>query len=164
MQFTSSGSRIRRWLGVLAAALLPVLLHAQAQATTGVIRGLVTDETSKPVAAAQVTLRNLETNVTRTLRTSDRGIYVAPLLPLGRYEVSVRAIGFAAVIRRDLVLRVGQALDIPFTVSRQAVELAGVKVSDRQTGAVTPRDPMQPPRFPRTSSSRCRTTVATSWH
>ena len=137
MHFLSSKTRTCLALGALvAAAVLPQRVDAQAQATTGVIRGLVTDEANAPLAAAIVTLRNQETNVTRTVRTSDRGIYVAPLLPLGRYEVSVRAIGFAANSRKDLVLRVGQALDIPFKVSRQAVELAGVKVSDRQTAAV----------------------------
>ena len=132
-------SKMRSWLtlgALVAAAALPQRAAAQAQATTGVIRGLVTDEANAPLAAAIVTLRNQETNITRTVRTSDRGIYVAPLLPLGRYEVSVRAIGFAASTRKDLVLRVGQALDIPFKVSRQAVELVGVKVSDRQAAAV----------------------------
>ena len=134
-----SGTKLRTWLplGAFAVLLLaPLRMQAQAQATTGVIRGLVTDEANAPLAAAQVTLRNQETNVTRTVRTSDRGIYAAPLLPLGRYEVSVRAIGFAATARRDVVLRVGQALDISFKVSRQAVELAAVKVSDRQAAAV----------------------------
>jgi hypothetical protein len=136
---SSSRSIPRSLLAIGAAvflALAPSTLSAQAQATTGVIRGLVTDEANAPVAGAQVTLRNQETNVTRTVRTSDRGIYAAPLLPLGRYEVSIRAIGYAAVARRDLVLRVGQALDISFRVTRQAVELAAVKVSDRATTPV----------------------------
>ena len=137
MHFSGKNTRVWLALGAIAAiATAPLRVSAQAQATTGVIRGRVTDDANAPVAAAQITLRNLETNVTRTVRTSDRGIYAAPLLPLGRYEVSVRAIGFAATSRRDLVLRVGQALDISFKVSRQAVELAAVKVSDRQAGAV----------------------------
>ncbi len=130
----------RQLLTLVAAALfatLPAQLRAQSQATTGVIRGLVTDDANVPVAGAQVTLRNQETNVTRVVRTSDRGIYAAPLLPLGRYEVSVRAIGFAAVSRGDLVLRVGQALDLPFRVTRQAVALAAVKVSDRASTTVS---------------------------
>ena len=118
-------------LALLSLLLLPRVASAQAQATTGVIRGLVTDEKNAPVAGALITLRNQETNVTRTVRTSDRGIYAAPLLPLGRYEVSVRAIGFAASSRRDIALRVGQSLDIPFRVSRQAVELAAVRVDER---------------------------------
>jgi Carboxypeptidase regulatory-like domain/TonB dependent receptor/TonB-dependent Receptor Plug Domain len=121
---------------LLCFVAAPVRLAAQAQATTGVIRGLVSDDAKAPIPGALVTLRNQETNVTRNVRTSERGIYAAPLLPLGRYEVSVRAIGFAAVSRRDLVLRVGQALDVPFVVSRQAVALAGVTVSDRATSAV----------------------------
>ncbi len=120
-------------------AALPSRISAQAQATTGVIRGLVTDESKAPVVGAQVTMRNLETNITRTVRTSERGIYAAPLLTLGRYEVSVRAIGFAAAVRRDLTLRVGQTLDVPVTVSRQAVELAQVKVSDRAATINTTR-------------------------
>ncbi len=123
-------------LAGLFVCVAPAQLIAQAQATTGVIRGRVTDEKAAVVVGAQVTLRNVETNVTRTVRTSDRGIYAAPLLPLGRYEVSVRAIGFAAATRKDLVLRVGQALDIPFIVTRQAVELAAVKVSDRAGAAI----------------------------
>ena len=129
--------RLLSALILLATAVaVPSAVRAQAQATTGVIRGLVTDDTNAPVAGAQVTLRNQETNVTRTVRTSDRGVYAAPLLPLGRYEVTVRAIGFASVSRRDLALRVGQALDIPFRVSRQAVELAAVRVNDRATTPV----------------------------
>jgi len=137
MKFLSLWARaVLAALTISIVAGVPASLSAQAQATTGVIRGVVTDSANAPVAGALVTLRNQETNVTRTIRTSDRGIYAAPLLPLGRYEVTVRAIGFAAASRRDLVLRVGQALDIPFRVSRQAVELAGVRVSDRAGTAV----------------------------
>ena len=56
-----------------ATALLvavPVALHAQVQATTGIIRGLVLDEAGAPVVDAVVTMRNAETNVSRTVRTS----------------------------------------------------------------------------------------------
>ncbi|HYW49901.1 MAG TPA: TonB-dependent receptor [Gemmatimonadaceae bacterium] len=133
----SMSGRLLASLVALSLLLLPRLAQGQAQATTGVIRGLVTDDRSAPLAGALVTLRNQETNVTRSVRTSDRGVYAAPLLPLGRYEVTVRAIGFAAASRRDLVLRVGQALDIPFRVSRQAVELAAVRVNDRANAAVS---------------------------
>ena len=134
--FRLTSGRLLASLALFVLLLLPRVGEAQSQATTGVIRGLVSDEASAPVAGAIITLRNQETNVTRTVRTSDRGVYAAPLLPLGRYEVSARAIGFAAVTRRDIVLRVGQALDIPFRVSRQAVELAAVRVSDRAGAAV----------------------------
>ncbi len=123
-------------LAVAVALAVPAALHAQAQATTGVIRGTVVDEKAAPVAGALITLRNQETNTSRSVRTSDRGIYAAPLLPLGRYEITVKAIGFAQAGRRDLVLRVGQSLDIPFVLTRQAVALAAVTVSDRAAAPV----------------------------
>jgi hypothetical protein len=126
-------------IACIAGAAAPTArLHAQAQATTGVIRGTVTDETRAPVADAPVTLRNQETNVARTLRTSDRGLYVATLLPLGRYEVTVRAIGFEPTTRRDVVVRLGQVVEVPLTLSRQATQLAAVQVSARGATPVNP--------------------------
>jgi hypothetical protein len=52
------------------ALCLPQRLQAQAQATTGVIRGVVTDSANAPVAGALVTMRNLETNISRAVRTA----------------------------------------------------------------------------------------------
>ncbi len=43
------------------------------------------DSSGTPVAAV-VSLRNTETNFRRSVQASDRGIYVATLLPLGTYE------------------------------------------------------------------------------
>jgi hypothetical protein len=114
---------------MMLLAALPLLAHAQGQATTGIIRGRVLDDANAPVVGAAVTLRNVETNLTRQARTGDRGIFTAPLLPLGRYEVSVRAIGFEVVTRRDIVLRLGQIIDLPFTISRRATQLAAVNVN-----------------------------------
>ena len=117
--------------GAAAAGVAPAALHAQAQATTGIVRGTVVERGGAPVGGAVVTLRNLETNVTRTVRTSDRGLYVGTLLPLGRYEVSVRALGYGAAARRDVVVRLGQVVEVPFALEKVAAELAAVQVTDR---------------------------------
>ena len=111
-------------------------LHAQAQATTGVVRGTVTDSAGAPVADAAVTLRQLETNFTRTLRTSPTGLYVATLLPLGSYEISVRAIGFEPGARSGVPVRVGQVVEQSFRINRRVTELTAVRVSDRASTAV----------------------------
>ena len=42
----------------LTLAALPGRLLAQAQATTGVVRGTVTDSTGQPISGATVTLRH----------------------------------------------------------------------------------------------------------
>ena len=72
--------------------VVPAALHAQAQATTGVIRGTVTDSTGQPLSGAIVTLRNRETNAERTLNTNASGTYVATLLRVGSYDVGARAL------------------------------------------------------------------------
>ena len=106
-------------------------LAAQSQATTGVIRGVVTDSAGEVIPLATVTLRNLETNFQRSLTASDRGVYVATLLPLGTYEVGARRIGYRPALQRGFVLRVGQTLDVPVVLARQASELATVAVTGR---------------------------------
>ena len=125
-----------RMLVALVVALLAAVGHpraasAQSQATTGVIRGAAAQSDGAPIANAVVTLRNQETNVTRTLRTSDRGLFVATLLPLGRYDVTVRAVGFDAVSRSDIVVRVGQVVESSFALVRRVTALAAVNVTDK---------------------------------
>ena len=116
-------------LATAATLLRPAPLAAQSQATTGVIRGVVTDSAGEPIALATVTLRNLETNYLRTLTASERGVYVAPLLPLGNYEVGARRIGYRPALRRGFVLRVGQTIEAPIALARQANELAAIAVT-----------------------------------
>ena len=116
---------------LLALTVPATRLAAQAQATTGVIRGTVTEIAGGPIAGATVTLRHVETNITRTLRTMDRGVYVATLLPLGSYEVSVRALGYDAQAKKGIVLRLGQVVEQPFALAKRATELSAVQVTDR---------------------------------
>src|SRR2546427_348410 len=74
---------------LLAAVLLAfplARLSAQAQATTGVIRGVVLDPNGAPVSGAQVVLHETQTNFQRTLATDAGGNFAASLLPLGIYD------------------------------------------------------------------------------
>jgi hypothetical protein len=65
-----------------------------AQGTTGQISGTVTDPNGAVVQGASVTVSNQETGLSRTITTSDDGIYSFQLLPPGRYKVEVTASGF----------------------------------------------------------------------
>src|SRR5688572_25871789 len=115
-------------LAALVVLMFPSLLAAQSQATTGVIRGISTDSTGAPLAAL-VTLRNVETNFTRTVQASERGVFVATLLPLGTYELTARAIGYAPATRRDLKLNVGQTIDVPIVLARSVTQMGAVTVT-----------------------------------
>ena len=67
-----------RLLFVFVAALAP----AWAQVTAS-ISGKVEDATGNPVSGAVITARSLDTGVTRTATTDDRGSFRILALPLG---------------------------------------------------------------------------------
>ena len=88
-------------LALLTSLVLPLSLPpsaaAQSQATTGIIRGVVADPRGAAVANAQVVLHETQTTFTRTLATDPAGNFTGTLLPLGIYDVTARAVGFAEV-------------------------------------------------------------------
>lgn len=118
----------RRLAVPLAAALLtfasaPDEVAAQAQASSGVIRGVVRDDAGAALAGAQVTIRNLETNAERVISTNASGTYVAPLLRIGTYDVAFRLVGYAPVARKGIVLRLGETSQIDAVLKKSAVQL-----------------------------------------
>ncbi len=78
---------------------------------------------------ASITIKNVDTGIERKLDTNDAGNYVATFLQPGHYEVDVTKAGFAGVLRKDLVLQVGQtlALDLSMTVksAQETVTVTG---------------------------------------
>jgi Carboxypeptidase regulatory-like domain len=120
-----------RWLRLPTRSLLlgswllvlPTALWGQAQATTGVIRGTVTDSAGQPLAGATVTLRNRETNADRTLNTNASGVYVATLLRVGSYDIGARALGFRESRRDSVAVRLGETVERNFALAPQIVQL-----------------------------------------
>src|SRR6266568_5199772 len=111
----------------LVLACCPTSLAAQAQATTGVIRGTVSDPSGNVVVGALVTLTDIQTRFQRTVTTNEKGVFVAPLLPLGTYEVRARAVGLGERRQTGIVLRVGETVDLALKL--EPVELAAVTVT-----------------------------------
>jgi len=132
---------------VVSAALVlfasPAPLGAQGQATTGIIRGVVTDPNGAPVANASVILHEAHTNFTRTLTTDAGGNFTGTLLPLGTYDVTARSVGYAEVKRTGISLGVGEtvALRLPLaavTLAAVTVEATQPVVDVTQSAAATP--------------------------
>ena len=96
------------------------LLFGQGQAVSARLSGTVIDPASAGIPGANVTLSNSETGFKRQFATSELGQYSFPLVPPGRYELRVEKTGFDALIRRNIVLEVGQdsTLDVSLTVGR----------------------------------------------
>lgn len=79
---------------VVLAVLLLASVGAEAQTFRGTILGTVTDSSGAAIAGATVTIKNIDTGLTRTVTTADDGSYSAPELPIGNYNVSVEKNGF----------------------------------------------------------------------
>src|SRR2546430_16963400 len=86
------------------------------QSTTGTIQGLVVDQQKALVPGVTVTVRNLETNATRTGISNDEGRYRVPNLPVGTYEVRAELGGFAKYVQSGVTLSLNQAAVVDVTL------------------------------------------------
>src|SRR5438477_13072577 len=111
----SSFARMVEGLGITLLVVLAITTVAtsQTQITTGTIQGTVTDANGAIVPGASVEIKNLDTNLTRTLTTDEGGRFVALALPPGPYSLTVTKQGFATAVAEKLDLTVVQALNLP---------------------------------------------------
>src|ERR1700719_2204397 len=86
------------FITILAIIIFISTLSAAAQQAGGTILGVVTDPTSGGVSGGTVTIKNSGTGVERTVQTNGDGLYAAPNLIPGTYEVSIAAAGFTSAV------------------------------------------------------------------
>ena len=106
------------WAGVV---MLVWALAGFGQVTTGTILGEVSDSSGALVPGAKVTIRNVDTGISRTATTDAAGRYRIPQLGPGNYEVTGEAVGFQAMVRRGIELTVGQQVTLNFSLQVGAV-------------------------------------------
>ena len=87
-----SKGRFRCLVELVCIALF--LAAAAWGAVAGSISGTVTDPSGSVVARAEITVQETTTGLTYNTQTDARGFYTLPVLPVGRYELSVQAPGF----------------------------------------------------------------------
>src|SRR5712692_8522041 len=97
-----------RYVPVLVIGVILGGVVASAQVSTGTISGVVQDQTGAVIAGAMVTVRNVDTGAVRTLTSDAGGRYIAPVLPVGNYQVQGQQSGFQTEIRSGITLTVGR--------------------------------------------------------
>src|SRR5437867_10715776 len=103
--------RLTRWLTTVTLWLVfATLIAAQSQITTGVIDATVVDSSGAVLPGVDVEIRNVDTNLTRTLVTDRDGRFVALQLPPGRYTVTLKLTGFATVVQENVLVTVGETV------------------------------------------------------
>ena len=132
-----------------AASLLAPAAYAQS--TSAALSGTVADPSGSVVADATIVLRNTDTSVEQTARTSGSGTFsIVNILP-GSYSVRATKPGFSAVEQTDLVLQVNQTATLNFTLpvgnEQQTVtvtsEVSTVESSTAELGTVISQRPVQ---------------------
>ena len=109
---------------ILTQALVWVMFlgtMALAQVTTGTISGTVGDSTGAVIPGASITVRNVETGITREATTDAAGRYRIPQLGLGSYEITAGSAGFQTGVRSGVTLTVGREATVDFTLQVGAV-------------------------------------------
>jgi hypothetical protein len=80
------------------------------------LEGLITDPSGAVIPQAQVTLENNASGQVRHSQTNQQGFYTFPLLPVGSYDLTVAAPGFAPRVLHGLTLQVGQSARVDLTL------------------------------------------------
>src|SRR5262252_1030747 len=91
-RFRSVGHILCAIVFVFAALLMP--MSASSQELRGKISGRVVDANGSAIPNATVTVTDLARAATTTLTSNDDGLFDAPYLLPGRYQVLVEASGF----------------------------------------------------------------------
>jgi hypothetical protein len=101
---------------IMAALAACVVLPAQT--STGEIDITVQDISGAVIPKAAIAITGSDTgNRARSIATNEVGLAEAPLLPPGSYDISVTAPGFEKLLRRGIVLRVGDVLTLRLTLT-----------------------------------------------
>ncbi|HEV2176024.1 MAG TPA: TonB-dependent receptor [Terriglobia bacterium] len=112
---------------LLCAALAPI--QARAQVVGATLSGTITDPSAAVIPNSEISIKNVATGVTETVKTNAAGFYTAVNLLPGNYQIRVSASGFSTEVRTGIILTVGsaQVLDVSLRVgkSSQTVQVAG---------------------------------------
>jgi outer membrane receptor protein involved in Fe transport len=115
------------WVFAIAAITILCTGQAYAQVAGATLTGTVKDSSGAVIPNAQVSITDLATSVSRGVSSNAAGLYIAPNLSPGNYEVRVTSTGFRTQVERGITLTVGaqQQLDITMQLGQisQTVEI-----------------------------------------
>src|SRR6266404_3734980 len=103
-------TRVFQLLVCAVVLLLVVPAAVRAQVVTASVRGTIMDDQGAAVADADVTITNVDTGYTRSMKSGSDGAYNFPDLPLGSYRIQASHAGFKAATQTGIALHVADSL------------------------------------------------------
>lgn len=97
---------------VLVAVLVLLVSSVLAQDPRGTLLGRVTDATGAVMPGVEVRATNVQTGVSFTSVTNDRGNYNIPFLYPAVYKVEAQMPGFKAYVRENVQIRVSETVEL----------------------------------------------------
>ena len=108
-------------LAILVMLSLSVTVHGQ-DASTGAIRGTVSDPAGARLARANIVAVNVATGFRYAVTSNSEGAFVLELLPPGDYSLRVEAPGMSPHLREKMHVDIGGAIELDIMLA-----LAGAK-------------------------------------
>ena len=99
-----NAKHVRVFLFSVLVGLLGSGLLAYGQGTSASLTGQVTDPAGAAIAGATVTVSNLGTGFTHSVKTDGVGIYLLRPLPIGNYSLAIEASGFNRYVQNGIEL------------------------------------------------------------
>ncbi len=127
-----SGRTLRFACFFIVVCLLAAM-PAFAQLQAGRIVGQVFDPQHASVAGATITVTDVATNISDTVKTDASGNYVVTPLDPGTYSVSASAQGFQTEVRSGIEITVGQAAEVDLNLH---IGAANTKVEVTSSGPI----------------------------
>src|SRR3984893_13401853 len=124
MDSTRSKRRfVRRGLSVFLFFAFLAALPARAQLAVANLSGVVMDTSGRSVPNATVSIKNVATGVIREVQSNSDGLYSAPTLLPGEYDIEASAPSFSKTVEKDVTLTVGSERALNLTLKVGAVNL-----------------------------------------
>ncbi len=113
--------RIALVCAVVCTLVLIFTVNLSAQDSRGGVAGTVTDSSGGVLPGVTITVKNVETNVASNAVTDGKGFYQVRYLNSGTYSVEAQLEGFKPVLRKGIVVHIGDSVRIDFKM-----ELGGI--------------------------------------
>ena len=129
----------RNFVICLAALALALVMSTSAAAQTfrGSIVGTVTDASGAAVAGAKVTVKNLDTGITRQTESADDGSFAIPELAIGTYSVTIEKSGFQTAVTNNVRVDVSVERRVDTSLKpgdvAQRIEVSGESLAQVET-------------------------------
>ena len=108
--------RVKQVTGVILFLTMVLVAPSYSQLAGANLSGLVKDNSGAGIPSAKISIRNIATDDVREVQSNSDGLYSAPNLSPGIYELTVVARGFSTLVERAVSLTVGSERTLDVTL------------------------------------------------